>query len=342
MNIAAGIATACIAGIMNGIFPLPMKANKTWAWENNWLPFSFLSLALLPAILTWYTMPNPSLTLRQMETTDIAFAMGCGVFIYTGSLLFGISIVYAGLTLSFALLVGAMNCIGILLPRLLLYHSLIHSSADWFVLGGIVLSLFSVTLGFLAGKWKSNSKEDIVQPSSKRVLGSALAVLGGVLSGFLPVAMAMPWERRIVACVVQQSGMPLANASNVALSLVLLGGAIPNCCYCIFLLWKNRTYKKYSAPNGLLYWLLVFVMSALYVASVELWGVAISPSMLGALGSSVGWALFVGMIVISSTTAGLLQGEWKQSVANARITLAASLTCLLGSMVLICIGNYAT
>jgi L-rhamnose-H+ transport protein len=53
VNIGAGIAIAAIAGVMNGLFPLPMKANNAWAWENNWLPFSVLSLLLFPAVITW-------------------------------------------------------------------------------------------------------------------------------------------------------------------------------------------------------------------------------------------------------------------------------------------------
>ncbi len=341
MNIGAGIAIACIAGVMNGLFPLPMKANKVWAWENNWLPFSFLSLAIFPAIIAWYAVPLLSDALRHVSSIDIFAALLCGALIYTGSLLFGISIDYAGLALSFALLVGSMNVVGILVPRLLLNHSLLRSEADWLVLAGVALSVVSVGLGFLAGKWKRRNKEDAAQTPAKRVLGSILAMLGGILSGFLPVAMAMPWSHRLFSSAMHYGGASSVGASNAVLSLVLFGGAIPNCGYCAYLLWKNHTYRHYKAKSYRLYWILVLTMAVLYSASVALWGVAISPSLLGALGSSVGWALFVGMIVVSSTAAGLLEGEWKQAGTSALTALAASLACLLSSMVLICIGNYS-
>ena len=81
-------------------------------------------------------------------------------------------------------------------------------------------------------------------------------------------------------------------------------------------------------------------MATLYSASLTLWGIAVSPALLGTLGVSVGWALFVGMIVISSTVAGLINGEWKGADASALRTLAMSLGCLLLSMALICLGNY--
>jgi L-rhamnose-H+ transport protein len=340
VNIGAGIAVASIAGIMNGLFPLPMKANKAWAWENNWLPFSCLSLVLFPLMIDWYTVPRLSVALQHANTADIAAAIGYGALIYTGSLLFGISIIYAGLSLSFALLVGSMNVIGILLPRLLLNHSLLGSTADRLVLAGVALSIISVFLGFLAGTSKESDSGNISETHSKRLVGSMLAILGGILSGLLPVATAMPWSHRLFGSAMDYGDALPIGASNAVLSLILFGGAIPNCGYCAFLLKKNHSYQNYIEHRQPICWLLVLAMAVLYSASVALWGVAISPSLLGALGSSVGWALFVGMIVMSSTIAGLLAGEWKKSSRNAWTALIGSLACLLASMVLICIGNY--
>lgn len=340
MNITAGIAIASIAGVMNGLFPLPMKTNKVWAWENNWLPFSFLSLLLFPAIIACSALPHLASAWQHANRVDIAYVGACGALVYTGSLLFGISIVYAGLTLSFALLVGSMNVVGILIPRLLLNHALLGSAPDSFVLVGVAFSTVSVVLGFLAGEWKRTRQDGITQFPSRRVVGSILATLGGILSGLLPVAMALPCTHRLLGTAIQQGGASAVGASNAVLSLILFGGAVPNCSYCIYLLWKNDTGRHYIAQRNLLYWSGVVVMAILYSASVALWGVAISPSMLGALGSSVGWALFVGMIVISSTAGGLVAGEWRQAGTKAVLALAGSLTFLLSSMALICIGNY--
>ena len=338
MNISAGIAIAAIAGVMNGLFPLPMKANKAWAWENNWLPFSVLSLLLFPAVITWYSVPQLSVALQHVTLVDIIATMVCGALVYTGSLLFGISVVYAGLTLSFALLVGSMNVIGILVPRLLLNRSLLDSGSDWLVIAGMALSTVSVVLGFLASKWKGADKEDIAQAPAQRILGSILAMLGGILSGLLPVAVAMSWSHRLFSSAISYGRASPVGASNAVLSLILFGGAIPNCSYCLYLLCKRRTGGNYLKHNR--YWATILAMAILYSASVALWGVAISPSLLGTLGSSVGWALFVGMIVLSSTAAGLFSGEWKNAAPRAFTALAGGIVCLLSSMVLICVGNY--
>jgi L-rhamnose-H+ transport protein len=237
--------------------------------------------------------------------------------------------------------VGSMNVIGILLPRLLLNHSLLGSGPDWLVLAGVVLSTVSVALGFLAGSWKAGDRDDITQgPAAQRLLGSVLAMLGGILSGLLPVAVAMPWAHGLFSSSIGYGGASSVGASNVVLTLILFGGAIPNCCYCAYLLWKNRSGTNYLAHNRSRYWMIILAMAILYSASVALWGAAISPSLLGPLGSSIGWALFVGMIVLSSTAAGLFAGEWKKAAPRAFTALTASIVCLLSSMVLICVGNY--
>jgi len=58
MNIELGILIALIAGALNGMFALPMKLNKNWAWENNWFPFSFLSLMIFPLVIVLLSIRN--------------------------------------------------------------------------------------------------------------------------------------------------------------------------------------------------------------------------------------------------------------------------------------------
>lgn len=340
MNIAGGIAVAIIAGSMNGLFPLPMKANKSWAWENTWLPFSFFSLAVFPCLIAWYTVPHLGAAFLHSTGGDLAAALCCGILVYTGSLLFGISLVHIGVALSFALLIGTMTAVGVLAPPLLLRHSLLNSTGGVLVLVGVALSIVSVALGFLASKGKGDEKDSVARSTSNSIRGSVLAIMGGVLSGLLPAGMAMPWAHRLLDSTVRFGGASSSQAANAVLALLLIGGALPNCGYSACLLWTNGTYLQYKRHNHFRYWLMVLSMGALYSASVALWGIAISPPLLGVLGPSVGWALFVGMIVLTSTATGLMSGEWRYARRSSIGRLAASVVALVGAMVLICCGTY--
>lgn len=341
MNIFLGIILACLAGIMNGLFPTPMTANRSWAWENSWFSFSILSLLVFPQLIAWISIPHLSAVLQQLHPHEMLTILVCGVLAYLGSLLFGISIVYAGVALSFALLVGSMDAVGILVPRILLTHSLFQSTADKVVVLGVLLSIASVLFGFFAGQWKIGVQSEGATGLTKRLLGTVLAILGGLLSGCLPVAMSLPAAKRLLQTTITYGGASQFGASNAVLCLLLMGGAIPNCGYSAWLLFTRRSYRLYRESKHGLYWILVLSMALLYSISVALWGAAISPSLLGRLGPSVGWALFVGMIVVSSTTAGLIRGEWRGAGDKARGALLASVLCLLSSMILICVGNYS-
>jgi L-rhamnose-H+ transport protein len=338
MNLSLGIFIAIIAGSMNGLFPMPMKANKEWAWENTWFPFSVLSFILFPLLIAWQTVPHLASTYLHASIADITAAVLWGILVYTGSLLFGISIIRIGVALGFALLVGTMSAVGVLTPRFLLGHSLFSSAGDDFVFGGVVLSTVSVIFGFLSSKGKDSGKEKTASSSS--AVGSLLAIIGGLLSGLLPVGMAMPWAHRLLQSAVLYGGASPSQATNAVLALVLVGGALPNCGYGAYLLRANTTYLHYQRHNHLRYWLIVLSMGVLYSFSVALWGIAISPSLLGVLGPSVGWALFVGMIVLTSTAAGLISGEWKRARQSSLALLSLNVITLIVAMILICYGNY--
>lgn len=345
MNLAVGIVAALVAGCMNGLFPLPMKAIRGWEWENIWLPFSFLSLAIFPWCVVWLTVPDPPAAILHSQFPDLVSLFLCGILVYTGSLLFGISLVYIGVALSFALLIGTMTVVGVLAPVLLKGHSLLHGTGGALILAGVALAIASVSLGALAGRGKqpeagaAQSFHGAKPKSNSR--GSVLAIIGGALSGLLPAGMAMPWAHRVIGAAIQFGGAPASRAPNMALAIVLLGGALPNCGYCIYLLLRKSSYRKYRNHTRPAYWLNVLAMSVLYSASVALWGVATSPALLGVLGVSVGWALFVGMIVLSSTAAGWLAGEWRSAARSSVVLLTSSITALIAAMVLISLGAYA-
>jgi hypothetical protein len=340
MNVTAGILIAIVAGSMNGLFMLPMRANKQWAWENNWLPFSVLSFAVFPWLIAWNTTPDIFAMYLHANAMDILSALLCGTLAYTGSLFFGIAAVQIGVALSFSLLVGAMTAIGVMAPRLLLHHSLFGAVGDGFVLAGVCLALVSVVFGFLSSRGKRAGAEHLPASASRSAVGCALAIAGGALSGLLPSGMAMPWAHRLIISAVTNGGAQPAQASNAVLAMVLLGGALPNCCYCAYLLRVKATYLNYKRNSHLLYWLIVLAMSVLYSASVALWGIAISPNLLGTFGPSVGWALFVGMIVLASTAAGVLSGEWRFAKPSSIACLVSSLVALVSATVLICYGTY--
>lgn len=341
MSMALGIVLAIIAGCMNGLFAFPMKANREWVWENNWLPFSILSLVLFPWLTALLTNHHLIAAFSYVSLPDLLQAVCWGFLCYSGSLLFGLSIDRLGIGLAFALLIGTMTVVGVLGPYAIHEHeSLLSAGSGYFVLGGVALSVVSVIFGSLAARPAPMREGEAETAQSRSLLGILLAVLGGALSGLLPIAMSMPWSLRIQHVVQMSEPSAAPGTSSAVLALILLGGAIPNCGYCLFLLAKKGTFHRYLEQGRPAYWLGVLLMATLYSASVTLWGVSVSPRLLGPLGPSVGWALFVGSIVLSSTAASLFSGEWNGASRTDFRKLGLSIASLTTGMVLICLGNY--
>jgi len=301
MNIELGILLALIAGTFNGMFALPMKLNKNWAWENNWFFFSFLSLMIFPIVILVLSIPKPIELLSSLPLYNILIGLFCGILSYGGSLLFGISLGFIGIALSFTLLVGSMSIIGVLLPLIIFNYKVLFSTGGIFILSGVLLFFISLFFSFRAGQLKEASLKNqniknIVEKSSIQK-GMILAIAGGTLSGLLSLAMNMGWEKEIVDKAVQIGNANLSYASNAVLFIILIGGSIPNISYCIFLLNKNKSWCLYKSNNFILYWIAILSTGLIYSASTGLWGISISEKMLGDLGPSIGWALFIGMIV---------------------------------------------
>src|SRR5437660_7258370 len=53
-----GLAAVVLAGVLQGLFAVPMKYAPRWNYENIWLIFSLMGMVVLPWMLTTATVPH--------------------------------------------------------------------------------------------------------------------------------------------------------------------------------------------------------------------------------------------------------------------------------------------
>lgn len=342
MQVVLGVLLALTAGTINGLFALPMKLARQWAWENVWLPFSGLAMVVFPYLVAVGTTPHLAKAYREVEPSSFLLAVLCGTAAYTGSLLFGISIPLIGNALAFALLVGSMSIVGVLGPILAFNSEALGLAGGKWILCGVVVLLAALIACAQAGILKARKQVDGAplggDHHSRLLHGMILAIAGGVLSGLLPLGMSMDWAGKIAGAVIQSGGASQAAAQNAVLLPILLGGAVPNGVYAAYLLSRNRTWQLYRGPHA--YWLITLLMAVMYSGSVALWGMSTALSMLGRLGPSVGWALFVGGVVVSSNMGGILTGEWKGAAGRPLGLMVFGVALMVSAMALIGYGNF--
>jgi L-rhamnose-H+ transport protein len=343
MNVILGALIAVTAGVINGLFALPMKMARKWSWENVWLPFSALALAVFPFVAACLSTPRLEAAYRHAEPSSLLIAFLCGIAAYTGSLLFGISLGLIGNALAFSLLVGSMSAVGVLSPILAFHPKMLLTPGGRWIDLGILLLFIALAVCARAGAQKVRvTAERLPQGSSDGldvfIRGMLLAIAGGVLSGFLPLGMSMAWARDISGAAVQFGGAGQTAAQNVLLLPILIGGALPNCLYAAWLLYRNKTYRSYKGPGW--YWLIIVLMAVMYSGSVALWGMSSSRGMLGTLGPSIGWALFIGGLVVSSNVGGLATGEWRGTGFKPLALMVGGVSLMVVAVVLVGYGNY--
>ncbi len=317
-----------LAGVMNASFSLPMKFVRSWAWENTWLLWSIFALLVFPSALAFSTIPSFTGILHANGAVVLLVAV-CGAAWGVAQVLFGLALDKIGIALTFSIVLGLSAAMGSLIPLIRLHFDRLFTRGGIMSLAGIALVLIGVAASAVAGKVRDRKKETGTKDGQIGV-GLVMAVVSGVCASMMNVGFAY--------------GAPLATAAGAhgAKSLwvtdaiwvpLLLGGALPNLIYCVYLLTKRKTGANYT-PNTFARNLpLAFAMGVLWFGSSILYGIA--TGFLGELGPVVGWPLFMSLIVIVATLLGLWTGEWRGAAKSAFRVQGFAVLVLIAAVVVL-------
>jgi len=326
-----GLALTMLAGLASGNCMLPMKFARRWPWENLWLVFSLVSLLLLPWILGWLLVGNLDRLYGSLSAGQLLLPFLLGAGWGVAQVLFGLSIARLGMALGYAVIIGLGSLGGTLVPLFFKNRGVLASAHGALILCGLAVMVMGIVVSARAGRQRELSDKQ------RATRGYAMALLLAILCGILApmVNYAFAFGQDIAAQAIQQGVSP-ARAAYAVWPVALAGGLLPNLAYCIYLLFRNRTW---SAFRG--HWLRDGSMGALmgifWMGAMAIYGVA--SVYLGALGTSVGWGLFQIFMIITANVSGLLTGEWTGAPASARRTLYAGLVLLTVATTLLAAGN---
>lgn len=308
-NTSGGLLLLLIAGMMNASFAVPMKFTRDWAWENTWLVWSFFALLALPLLLAFSMVPDYSGILQAAKPIVLLVAL-CGAAWGVAQVLFGLALARIGIALTFSIVLGLSAAMGSLIPLVRFHRNEIFTRTGLISFAGIALVLAGVAVCAIAGKMRDRGRVT-EESSSGSGGGLVMAVASGICASMMNVGFAYGSPLSDAAAAHGTNTLWLSDAIWASL---LIGGAIPNVLYCVYLLRKNRTSANFSANSGR-NTMLAFAMAVLWFGSSILYGVA--TAFLGNLGKVVGWPLFMSLIVILAGVLGLATGEWKGSDPRA-------------------------
>jgi len=212
------------------------------------------------------------------------------------------------------------------------------------------MTLVGIVIVALAGRAKERelghggTNQGVAEFDLKR--GLLIAVFSGVMSGCF--AWGLDAGQPIRDLTLKAGTDPLSQGLPV-LCIVLVGGFTTNFVWCLYLILRNGTAGEFlgapgpavdadgSAPPLLRNYLLAALGGTLWY--FQFFFYTMGESQMGRYGFS-SWTLHMASIILFSTCWGFVLNEWKESSRRVKAHVWLGIATLLGSTIVIGVGNY--
>ncbi|MHB8972278.1 MAG: L-rhamnose/proton symporter RhaT [Pirellulaceae bacterium] len=351
-----GVGFHAAGGVAHGSFYVPLKRVQAWAWESAWLTQGIAAWGLMPLLVAWLTGTRPAAALAAAPWSAIGLAFGFGAMWGCGSLTFGLSMRYLGMSLGQAVALGYTVSLGTLVPPLL-KGELMTLAGGWggrLVLLGVLVCLGGIGLCGLAG-WRRERECTARTAGDGRkslALGFAVATFSGIMSAGFAFGIQ---AGRPIAEAARDQGAPEIFVNGPVFVMVMAGGLAVNLLWCLYLGLRNGTFGDYvgrassrpvdwtgspSRPShsGVLWrnygW--ASLSGATWYVGFMLYG--IGSTCMGRY-DFTSWSIHLAFVIVFSTLCGILAREWQGVSQRTSLLVGLALLVLVGSTFVIAIGN---
>jgi len=337
-TIATGSVIVLIAGVLQGLYAVPMKLAKSWKYENIWLLFTVNALVIFPWVLTVATIPHLGAVYQAIPASTLVAIVGFGLCWGIGVTLIGLGLTMLGIGLGFAIILGLSASVGSLIPLFVLNPEKIGTSQGHAYMIGTAIMLIGVACGARAGFLRDQGqKVETQEPEAHKssfFAGLLIVIVAGLLSSALNFCYAFGGAATAAA---EAQGASSIGSSNVITALATTGGFVANLIYCSYLLWKNSTTQLFWSDGAGWNWFYGVIMAVCWFGGQAMYGLGSSRS--GDLGTVISWPLLMGMIIITSNIAGFLTGEWQGTSRRSRMYLGYSMILILAALGVLALGH---
>ena len=375
-NPLIGVIFHWIGGFASATNFIPFRRIRRWSWEIYWIVQGVAAWLIAPLVIASIFVPHVFDVLRSSPPRALEFALLWGVLWGVGGLTFGLSIRYLGIALGYAISLGLCTAFGTLIPPIYsgAIHTILHDPSGRVILTGVGVCVLAVAVNGLAGWSKENevNARSLAESGDREFLlwrGITVAVFAGIMSSCFNFGLTAGAP---IAAVAKQRLLAEGHLDlwqNLpVLVVVLWGGFATNFVWSLILILRRRSGSQFLGTPG------VNPMRAGYVSGEtiehldprDLVG-RIPPSVLSSnyffaalagviwyfqfffysLGQTKmgkydfsSWTLHMASIIIFATIWGLALKEWAGTSRRTRLLVAAGLTLLILSTLIVGYGNY--
>ncbi|MAI20183.1 MAG: rhamnose/proton symporter RhaT [Kiritimatiellaceae bacterium] len=328
------IMIVILASVFQGTFGLGMKYVKPMAWEAWWLVHATVAMVIFPLIWAVWVVPDLGGVLAQAPMNEVVGGAVMGFVWGIGGIMFGVSVGYIGMSLTYGIVMGLCSIAGALIPFFLRFDSIHEASIPFIIIGlvSLAVAVFIVTVaGLKRDKLLAERGEEIqgIQKGAAFKKGLLIAAVCGILSAFLAVGFDNTLE---IGKLAQEAGALARNTALARWVVVLAGAYLMNAGYALILLCKNKTFGSFKTPGMLAALKWSIIAGILWFAALGTYGQGVA--LMGEMGTMICWPTMLGLSLIVSNIAGVITGEWKGVAGPFKIMLAGVGVIILATVVM--------
>jgi L-rhamnose-H+ transport protein len=327
------IGSACAAS-----FYVPIKKVKDWSWESYWIVQGIFSWILAPWIFAYVTVPQLGAVLSNAPLNAVMNAMLFGALWGVGGLTFGLSMRFLGVAMGQSVALGFCAAFGTLAAPIIAGEDLLGTHQGLMTIIGVAICVSGIAIVGYAGTLRSKSmSEDDRRNAIKEFAlkkGLLIAILAGVMSACFSIGLTGIAGKLDAGNVIRDLAKALNTdplfASNPTYIVVMFGGFLTNFVYCMYLNYRNRTFRDYvSVPAPVLLNNMVFCLigGVLWYLQFFFFGMGSSKLPVGML--AFGWSILMALNILFSNVWGIILKEWKGAGSRTIAVLVFGLVVLI-------------
>ncbi|MHB8902991.1 MAG: L-rhamnose/proton symporter RhaT [Thermoguttaceae bacterium] len=343
MTLTVGFAYLLLGALCGGSFGLPSKyAPKGTPWEVLWGPFFLLITVVMPFALGPVLVKDFFAIFAAAGPAALVLPLVFGFLWGTGSMTLGLSFSTIGLSLAYSLNYGAQIVFGALAPMAVFHPDRILTAQGAVILTGVAVCVAGVIVAGRAAMLKERSLQTASGDPASSAAGNQRMAFGVVLaiaSGCLCACyiLAAGFAGTIGKLAQEEFGNEPWRVSCAVAAVVLWGGSVSSCLYCLGQLTKNKTWTHFAAPGCGRVLLVALAMAFLHNGA--LFFLNLGFPLLGTLGESVGYASFMSFAIIVGNLHGFRTGEWKGASRQSIGWIMAGIAVLILGVCVLGAGN---
>ncbi|WP_281228679.1 L-rhamnose/proton symporter RhaT [Flavobacterium aquiphilum] len=347
MESLLGIIFHSIGGFSSGSFYMPFKKVKDWAWESYWLVGGFFSWLIVPPLAAYLTIPNFPEIISASSSTIKTVVYLMGLIWGIGGLTYGLGVRYLGMSLGNSIVLGFCSTFGALVPSIyynfyptegkVSFTDMLASTGGRLVLVGVLVCVIGIAFSGRAGILKEKDfgiEDGNNEQEFSLVKGLIIAVVSGILSSFFNFGIEA--GKPMAEAAIVQGCNPLFQ-NNVTYIVVLWGGLTTNFIWCMYLNFRNKTFKDYTNTNTPIAKNVMFSAIAGTMWFLQFFFYGMGESKLGNGASS--WILHMSTIILTANFWGFYLKEWTGVSKKTFSTFLLGIGLIMLSIVLVGIGN---